>query len=119
MRNSPAFPSGYVRSVAGSDDSYRTVHRRLHFPNLRGHLMSMLGSQPVSLQTCPRQVRLEVSWDALPMRPHSFLPPQHPTGLRSSVPRHSAITRLRHRTIALPPASSRFNTHTARGIEAV
>ena len=78
----------------------RTAHRRLHILNLGGHFMRTPGSQPLSLPTCPRQVRGEVSGDVLQMCPHSFVHAQCPIDPRSSVTRHSAITRLRHRTIA-------------------
>jgi hypothetical protein len=75
--------------------------------------------QPRSLQACDRQVRGQVSLDAPPNTSSFFLSASEPTNPRSSVTRHTAITRLRHRTIAFPLPSSRFNTHSVSGIEAV
>jgi len=81
--------------------------------------MRIHNSQPRALQTCSRQVREEVSPDAPPTTPLFLIPAQSPMNPCSSVAPLSAIPRHRQRTIAFPPASSRFNTHSASGIEAV
>jgi hypothetical protein len=81
--------------------------------------MRMLGSQPLPPQTCPKQVRAQVSSHALPGRSHCFLLALHATDLRSLGTRHAARTPLRNNATALSQAFRRFNAHSAGPIEAV
>src|SRR5580692_1563743 len=103
-----------------SDDSNRSAtNPGLCIPNLTGHFMRMLGSQPLPPQTCPKQVRAQVSSHALPGRSHCFLLGLHATDLRSLGTRHAARTPLQNDTIVLQQAFLRFNAHSTGAIEAV
>src|SRR5580704_18275275 len=103
-----------------SDDSNRSAtNPGLCIPNVTGHFMRTLGSQPLPSQACPRQVRTQVSSHVLPGRSHCFLLALHATDLRSLGTRHAAGTPLRNNAIALPQAFLRFNAHSAGAIEAV
>ena len=84
-----------------------------------GHFMRTLGSQPLPMQTCPKQVRAQVSSHALPGRSHCFLLALHATDLRSLDTRHAARTPLRNNPIVLQHAFLRFNAHSAGAIVAV
>jgi hypothetical protein len=81
--------------------------------------MKIYDFQPLALQTYPRQPGGEVCPDVPPTTPsffiprsaaHESLPLSHPT-LPFQV--------IGQRTIAFPPASPQFKTHSAGGIEAV
>src|ERR1700722_15786562 len=74
-----------------------------------GHFMRTLGSQPLPMQTCPKQVRAQVSSHALPGRSHCFLLALHATDLRSpGYPTRcqNSSSEQSHRSSARLPADS-------------
>ena len=81
--------------------------------------MRTLGSQPLPRQTCPKQVRAQVSSHAFPGPSHCFLSLCTPQIFALWVPDNAPRTPLRNNAIALQQVLLRFNAHSAGTVEAV
>jgi len=113
------FPPAMPGLPPRSHDSHRTANRALHILNLEGYFMRPPDSQPLSLQLGQDKSEENCLGTPIPNTPSFFRSGSEPINPRSSVTRHSRITRHRRRTIPFARASSRFNTHSASDIEAV